>query len=278
MTSNAVLAVYDLSRVAPPVDAAVVDAVTAALSRGEDAQSARESHEDFAARTELARCILREGHLQVARRFPLESAGVDEKTGEPKPPPYSDRLRAAFDVCLCALTDPASGPPTPAIAPLSEYDQAPYWPQAVRITERRDGRVLTTYCDPTAHRMRSHVTRGADKAGPPPCTCKSDWGELVADPHCAVNGHHGRIGTVHYAPDGGVLVSSGRGEVMVWDARTHAPLATLRGAHEDRGAGARCAKQTLVTWGGTTLKAWDLEQVLRAGMAPRTCRRATHSG
>ena len=261
MTSNAVLAVYDLARVVPPVDASVIDAVTAALAVGGDGPKARESEVEFGARTELARCLRRDGYLKVATRLSMESAGADEKTGAPLPPPYSDRLRSSFDASVVSL-DASTSPPV--VAPLNQFDQAPYWPQAVRVTEKSSGCVLATYCDPCVHRMRNHQTKGDDKAGPPPCTCKSDWGELVHDALCAVNGHSGYIHTIQYTPDGSFLVSSSKREILLWDGRSHAPIATLRAPHADRGSGAACAARVLVSWGGTQLKVWDVDQVVRA--------------
>ena len=87
--------------------------------------------------------------------------------------------------------------------------------------------LITTYKSPPQgyRAVRSHVTSGPTKLGPPPCTCKSDLGDLVADPTCPVRGHSDYCNSItlmvepsaHHR-DVLLMCTSTAKEVMLWRA------------------------------------------------------------
>ena len=302
MTSNAKMKVYDLRHASPPVDAAFHDTLTAALARGDDAAAylpqGAHYRPEFAARQQLQQCVRRYGVPHVPRHF-TDSEEVEEESGRwvsaedgkrrwevvkvtKVKQPYSDDVQAAFEVELVpAAADgdtagyggAASGGDVAGDGGAASGGGAGACPfECVRITERSGGgggdggQVLCELTDPCVHTMRSHATSGDEKKLPPACTCKSDWGELVADPACPVRGHAGRIRACAFSSEGDALVSCAAKEVMVWAgaAGQYAPRAMLRNCHTDISHVASAAGR-LVTVGGSEVKVWDAHAVVAAG-------------
>ena len=302
MTSNARICLIDTRRIAPPVDAAVTEAIIAARSRATDdgetdggsvVKAVKERVPSWALRVQLAtRIILHGGYGHLRDHF-LDGDGVDDE-GKVKPRPYPAELQDAFAVEAVEITPDASTD-SAALAATSPPDPASAGIGGVRITERASGKVLSTcLADPVVRRLRAHVTRGDDKAGPPACTCKSDWGELVADSMCPVVGHQGYIYACSFARngrgggdgsgaegptggEGGVrVVSCGKKEAIVYDAQRGGALALLRDCHPRSIDDVQAAGGTLVTRGGKVLKVWDMHTVLSAGVDSSSA--ALHTG
>ena len=203
MTSNARICIIDARRIVPPVDAAVTEAVVAARSQATDGgeshggsdggpivATVKESVPTWPLRAQLATKIVLHGGYDHLREHFNDGDGVGDG-GEVEPRPYSAALQEAFAVEIIQPDEPPDGIPLLG-GGLADVGTACMGAATCRVVERASGEVLTTYMgDPIAHRLRSHVTSGDDKAGPPACTCKSDWGELVANPTCPVIGHQG---------------------------------------------------------------------------------------
>ena len=274
MTSNAVLAVHGQEHVRPCVEAAFVDTVSAVFTKyhaggagvgGEGAKSiqdlvGRETWRRLSLTKKLSTFLRSYGAREVAEAFHLVKTTGAGKTEQARPSDLTEHFDLRIEGEVVEIIQKSGGS---ASVPGGVVAVVP----ASSVTEK--------------FLVRTHVTHGEGKEGPPPCICKSDWGELVPNPACRVRGHAGRIHSVCFvaSPHGPLLVSCGSGEVLACDADSGRPMALLKKPHAGaKAAGAACGGGALITWSQRLIKVWDLLSVVEAGCATATAGDTGHAG